>query len=87
MELKLFWTEFSQRELKSIYDYYREKAGHGIAKKVVDGIYNETLKLKKQPKIGQAEELLNDRKQEFRYLVHKNYKSFDGLMKKKIELK
>jgi len=74
MGLKLFWTEFSQRELKSIYDYYREKAGYRIAKKLVNGIYNETLKLKKQPKIGQIEELLNDREQEFRYIVHANYK-------------
>jgi len=74
MELKLFWTEFSQKELKNIYDYYREKAGHTIAKKLVDGIYNETLKLKKQPKIGQPEELLKDREQEFRYFVYNNYK-------------
>ena len=74
MELKLFWTNFSQKELEKIYQYYREKAGTRIAKKIVNGIYNETLKLKKQPEIGQAEELLNNRKQEFRYLVYKNYK-------------
>lgn len=41
---------------------------------MVDGIYGETLKLRKQPKSGQAEELLKKRKQEFRYLVYKNYK-------------
>jgi plasmid stabilization system protein ParE len=32
------------------------------------------LKLQKQPDIGQIEELLTDRIQNFRYLVHKNYK-------------
>ena len=74
MELKLFWTNFSQKELEKIYQYYREKAGIRIAKKIVNGIYNETLKLKRQPEIGQAEELLKNRKQEFRYLVYKNYK-------------
>ncbi|MCR9182830.1 MAG: type II toxin-antitoxin system RelE/ParE family toxin [Flavobacteriaceae bacterium] len=74
MELKLFWTEFSQKELEKIYKYYREKAGIRIAKKLVNGIYNETLKLKKQPKIGQTEELLKKREQEFRYLIYKNYK-------------
>ncbi|CAH8289840.1 plasmid stabilization system protein ParE [Mariniflexile fucanivorans] len=74
MELKLFWTDFSQRELEKIYKYYRKKAGARIAKKLVNGIYNETLKLKSQPKIGQAEKLLDKRKQEFRYLVFKNYK-------------
>jgi len=74
MELKIFWTNFSLQELERIYEYYREKAGIRIAKKLVDGIYKETLKLKKQPKIGQVEELLKNRKEEFRYLVFKSYK-------------
>ncbi|MDP2687335.1 MAG: type II toxin-antitoxin system RelE/ParE family toxin [Aequorivita sp.] len=74
MELKVFWTEFSQQELERIYEYYREKAGTRIAKKLVNEIYNETLKLKGQPEIGQLEELLKSRKEEFRYLVYKNYK-------------
>ena len=42
MELKVLWTDFSQQELDRIYEYYREKAGTRIAKKLVDGIYNET---------------------------------------------
>lgn len=33
-----------------------------------------TLELKNQPEIGQIEELLIDRPQNFRYLVFKNYK-------------
>jgi plasmid stabilization system protein ParE len=74
MELKIFWTDFSQKELEKVYEYYREKAGVKIAKKLIIGIYNATLKLKNQPKIGQVEELLKHRKEEFRYLVHKNYK-------------
>ncbi|MFD0991052.1 type II toxin-antitoxin system RelE/ParE family toxin [Mariniflexile jejuense] len=74
MELKLFWTDFSQKELEKIYKYHREKAGIRIAKKLVNGIYNETLKLQRQPEIGQAEELLKNRNQRFRYLVYKNYK-------------
>ena len=74
MGLKLYWTDFSQKELKSIYSYYREKAGKRIASKIIDGIYYETCKLQKQPKIGQIEELLINRKQEFRHLIFKNYK-------------
>ena len=74
MELNLFWTDFSQKELEKIYRYYREKAGTRIAKNLVNGIYNEVLKLKIQPRIGQVEEFLKNRKQEFRYLVYKNYK-------------
>lgn len=74
MELNLFWTDFSQKELERIYEYYREKAGVRVAKNLVNGIFNEVLKLKIQPKIGQEEEFLKNRKQEFRYLVYKNYK-------------
>ena len=74
MELDIFWTEFAKNELEIIYKYYREKAGIVISKKLVKGIYNETLTLKNQPEIGQIEELLKNRKEEFRYLIYKNYK-------------
>ncbi len=74
MDLKIYWTDFSQKELEKIYSLYRIKAGIRTAKKLVEGIYNETLKLKVQPLIGQTEELLKSRKQGFRYLVYKNYK-------------
>ena len=74
MELEIYWTEFSEIELQKIYYYYRAKAGERISKNLVDGIYSETLKLKKQPIIGQIEELLIHRKQEFRYLIFKSYK-------------
>ena len=74
MELKIYWTEFSEKELENIFDYYHNNASYRVAKKVVDGIYNETLKLSKQPEIGQIEDLLKIRKQGFRYLVFKNYK-------------
>ncbi len=33
MELKLIWTDFSQKELEKIYQFHREKAGIRIAKK------------------------------------------------------
>jgi len=32
MELKLFWTDFAEKELEKSYEYYREKAGNRIAK-------------------------------------------------------
>lgn len=74
MELTIFWTEFSEKELESIFNYYKRKANVSVAKKIIDEIYKETLTLKEQPRIGQTEELLKQRTQEFRYLVHKNYK-------------
>jgi len=74
MELRIKWTDFSKKELKNIFEYYKEKAGINVAKKLVSGIAKETLKLKKQPTIGQEEELLKNDPRELRYLVYKNYK-------------
>ena len=74
MGLKIYWTNYSEKELQKIFEYYRKKASFRVAKKLIDGIYNETLKLRKQPEIGQIEELLKGRKQDFRYLIFKNYK-------------
>lgn len=74
MGLEVYWTEFSEMQLEEIFNYYLKNASQKIAKKITDGIYNETLKLKYQPEIGQEEDLLKSRKQKFRYLVFKNYK-------------
>jgi len=74
MELKIYWTDFSKRELHEIFNYYKERVSLKIARKLVLGITQEVLKLQNQPNIGQREKLLIDREQEFRYLVHKNYK-------------
>ena len=74
MELRIKWTDFSKKELKNIFEYYKEKAGVSVAKKLVSGIAKETLKLKKHPEIGQEEDLLKNDPREFRYLVYKNYK-------------
>lgn len=74
MELKVEWTDFSKNELKNIFEYYKDKASVAIARKLVTGIVNETLRLKLQPIIGQEEELLKNSDKEFRYIVFKNYK-------------
>jgi plasmid stabilization system protein ParE len=63
MELKIKWTDFSKKELKKIFEYYKENASITVARK-----------LKKQPTIGQEEDLLKSDSREFRYLVYKNYK-------------
>lgn len=76
MGLKIYWTDFSKSELHKIFNYYKETASVRIAKKLILEITQAVLKLHKQPNIGQREELLLDRKEEFRYLVYKNYKVF-----------
>ena len=74
MELKIFWTEFAKNELQKIFKYYKENASLRIAKNETRKIVKATLRLKKQPEIGQVEPLLKNRNQEFRYLVHQTYK-------------
>ena len=68
MELEIFWTDFSKKELKNIFTYYKEKASLNVAKTIVIGITTEAKKLKKQPTIGQEEELLENDSRKFRYL-------------------
>ncbi len=74
MELEVYWTQFAEDKLTDIFEYYNFNAGFVVASKLVNGIIDESIKLGKNPFIGQKEELLNDRVQEYRYLVFKNYK-------------
>lgn len=41
MELKIYWTDFSKQELKSIFNYYKEKTSITIAKNLALGITKE----------------------------------------------
>lgn len=74
MELEIYWTDFSKKQLKNIFDYYKEEASLNVARKLVLGITKEAAKLKKHPTIGQEEELLDKDSRDFRYLVFKSYK-------------
>ena len=74
MELEVYWTQFAEDKLTDIFEYYKFNAGIKVAQKLVNGIIDESLKLSKNPFIGQREDLLIDRIQEYRYLVFKNYK-------------
>ena len=74
MGLKVYWTETAIYRLEDIFDYYKINAGVDVARKIVDSIIDSTVNLETQPRIGQTEELLKDRKLEYRYLVTGNYK-------------
>ena len=74
MELKVYWLELAEIKLRDIYNYYLIKAGKPVAEKLINGIVVTTIGIEKQPEIGQIENSLKNRKQEFRYLVYKNYK-------------
>jgi plasmid stabilization system protein ParE len=74
MELKLNWTEYSRKELRKIFLYYKSSSNLKMAKNKVEEISKEVLILEKFPFIGQKEELLADRKEEFRYFLYENHK-------------
>jgi len=74
MALEVVWTRFAENRLSDIFDYYKSKASLQIAKKIITKIIDKTISLAKQPELGAIEELLNNRLQEFRYLVSTNYK-------------
>lgn len=74
MELEVYWLQLAENKLDDIYSYYRINAGKQTAQKLISRIINTTINLDKQPKIGQVEISLSERKQQFRYLVFRNYK-------------
>ena len=74
MAIKVYWTHFTKTELKSIFDYYKINASLKIASGLVTGIIDKGDTLNSLVEVGQKEEVLSDRKEEFRYLIFKNYK-------------
>jgi plasmid stabilization system protein ParE len=74
VELRVFWTQFAEDKLNDIFEYYKFNASVSIAQNLINGIVDESLKLNKNPLIGQREDLLVDRIQEYRYIVFKNFK-------------
>ncbi|MFP4024541.1 MAG: type II toxin-antitoxin system RelE/ParE family toxin [Thiohalospira sp.] len=74
MEIKVFWTETALNNLEDIFEYYKYKASVRVARRLVKGLVKSTLKLQESPQIGRKEELLSDRKFEYRFLVVGNYK-------------
>jgi plasmid stabilization system protein ParE len=74
MGLKIYWTDLSKIEVKSIYIFLKRKAGKEVAKKVTNDITIEVKRLMSLPYLGQIEDSLKNNTQEFRYLIYGNYK-------------
>lgn len=68
------WSELAENELDKIYDYYEKEVSIEIAKKIAIGNIKEKEKLIKPPLIAQEEQLLSQRKLNYRYLIYENYK-------------
>jgi len=74
MEIRIEWSELSERQLKDIFDYYSVEASTRIARKIVNRIVDRVSILENNPFAGPKEELLSNYPEEYRYLVESNYK-------------
>ena len=82
--MKIVWTGFAIKNVKSIYLYYCEKANIKVANKIKTQIQNAPKKLLYNPEIGQVELNLVEDKLEYRYLVVNNYKIIYRIDEKQI---
>ncbi len=74
MEIKVFWSEQALCQLEQIFDYYKYKASPVIAKKIVSEIVDRTIQLIENPFSGVREPLLENRQNEYHFLVKGNFK-------------
>jgi len=74
MKLKVVWSDFAEKQLDEIYEYYHTQISAITAKKIAQSILSQTEILKDNPYLGQKENLLINRKIEYRYLIYTNYK-------------
>lgn len=51
--MKIVWTDFAIKNLKSIFDYYVTKANRKVAHKIRKQILDSTKQLIKNPESGQ----------------------------------
>jgi len=81
MSYQVIWSNQSENQLDSIFDYYLKHSTLKIARKIINEIIDEPNKLVKNLEIGQIEMLLKGRKNEYRYLICNNYKIIYSLDK------
>lgn len=74
MGLIVYWTDFAKKELKNIFEYHKVKASVKIAKQITKEIVVKANELQSFPEIGVIEEFLQNRSQNFRYIIITNYK-------------
>jgi toxin ParE1/3/4 len=74
MEIKIEWSELSEKQLKDIFDYYSLEVSSRIARKIINRIIDRVSILESNPLAGPKEELLSEYSEDFKYLVESNYK-------------
>jgi plasmid stabilization system protein ParE len=84
MGLRIIWSDFANKQLENIFNYYLIEAGRGVAIKIATRITEKVSILSETPLIGAKEELLLTKLKEYRYLVERNYKIIYRITKEDI---
>jgi plasmid stabilization system protein ParE len=74
MAITIVWSELSEIQLKEVFEYHSINASLETARRIVNRIIHRVGILEKNPLAGAKEEHLSERKEEYRYLVERNYK-------------
>jgi plasmid stabilization system protein ParE len=74
MAIEVIWSEFAKFQLKEIFIYYKRETSLQTAKKITSEITKEVKILKLHIELGQKEELITYKPNNYRYLVKGNYK-------------
>lgn len=75
MRYEVIWSEFSEKQIDEIFNYYEQKSkSYQVASKIVTKILLAPDKLIHNPKIGQREFILENRDTQYHYIIESNYK-------------
>ena len=74
MEMKVDRTIYATKKVEEIFNYYLEKVNFRTAQNITQAIIKKTEDLEKNPFLVPTEDLLQNFKKDFRYLVSGNYK-------------
>ncbi|WP_268225548.1 hypothetical protein [Sinomicrobium oceani] len=66
MEFEVIWSEFAECQPDDIVAYYNENGSAKVAKKLITDLISEPQQLIHNPYSGQAEPLLQERKELYR---------------------
>ena len=74
MNYTIIWSNFAEYQLDEIFNYHTKKVNTKVAQSIMFKIRDNVEMLIKNPLIGDKEELLEGRKQNYRRLIVTNYK-------------
>jgi len=71
--MNIIWTKPAKKDLRKIFNYFKNKVSLKIANKIANSILTNTSILETQ-NIGAKEQILSQLKQEHRFIIDGNYK-------------